>query len=72
MLEDVFEKGSEMKKFELTDKFTFNKFKGEELKFVYVFQPDYIEWLIENNDWFYVDLDDLKEDENPDAYWNID
>lgn len=61
MLENVSEKRSEMKKFELSDKLTFGKFKGEEIKFVYVFQPDYIEWLIQNSDWFYVDYDELKD-----------
>lgn len=43
------------------DILNFGKYKGEKLDFVFMFHPEYIEWLIENNDSFAIDLDKFKE-----------
>jgi ATP-dependent exoDNAse (exonuclease V) beta subunit len=45
-----------MKIFHPTDIFTFGKYKGEQLDFVYTFHPEYFEWLIKNSDFFAIDL----------------
>lgn len=46
-----------MKIYRPTDIFTFGKYKNEKLDFVFTFHPEYIEWLILNNDFFVVDIE---------------
>ena len=33
----------------------FGKYKGEDWRFVYMFDPEYIEFLIDRKDWFAID-----------------
>ena len=49
-----------MKTFKPSDIFTFGKYKGEKLDFVFTFHPEYIEWLILNSDSFAIDIDAFK------------
>jgi hypothetical protein len=41
------------------NKLTFGKFNGYSLKDVYLFEPDYIQWLMINHDTFCVDPEDF-------------
>ena len=47
--------------YKLEDILPFEKYKNEEVRFVYTFDPEYIEWLIINNDYFTIDIDDFKD-----------
>jgi hypothetical protein len=38
----------------------FGQYKGEEMKFVYTFDPEYIDWLIINMEHFVINIDDYK------------
>lgn len=42
------------------DNLNFGKYKGEDLRFIYTFDPKYIEWLIINNDHFAIDINDFQ------------
>ena len=50
-----------MKIYKPTDVFSFGKYKGEKLDFVFTFHPEYIEWLILNLNSFTIDISAFKE-----------
>ncbi len=50
-----------MKIYKPTDVFSFGKYQGEKLDFVFTFHPEYIEWLILNSNFFTIDIISFKE-----------
>ncbi len=55
------------------DRIDFGKYKNEELKFIYTFEPTYIEWLIINTERFFIFHDefiDLNTLQIPKKSWN--
>ena len=50
-----------MKVYKPNDIFNFGKYKGEKLDFVFMFHPEYIEWLIINSDFFAIDIESFKD-----------
>jgi hypothetical protein len=46
--------------YDIDDRIDFGKYKGEELKFIYTFEPSYIEWLIKNAKRFLIDIDQFQ------------
>lgn len=50
-----------MRIFKPEDKLNFGKYNGEDLRFVYTFDPKYVEWLIINIDYFAIDINDFKD-----------
>lgn len=49
-----------MKIFNPNDIFPFGKYEGEKLDFVFMFHPEYIEWLIVNTELFAIDIEKFK------------
>jgi hypothetical protein len=49
-----------MKTYKPTDKLTFGQYKGEDMRFVYTFDPPYVEWMILNLDHFLIDPTDYE------------
>ncbi|MDF2451588.1 MAG: hypothetical protein K0S26_1092 [Bacteroidota bacterium] len=45
-----------MKIYQPYDILNFGKYKGEKLDFVFMFHPEYVEWLINNSDFFAIDI----------------
>lgn len=50
-----------MKIYNPSDKLNFGKYKGEDLRFVYTFEPSYIEWLLIHSEWFLIDINKFKD-----------
>ncbi len=50
-----------MKIYKPEDKFDFGKYKGDDIKFTYTFDPEYIQWQIINNKYFAIDINDFKD-----------
>lgn len=52
---DYNEKYDEFTVYSPDDKVRFGKYKGEDWRFVYMFDPEYIEFLLRKKDWFVID-----------------
>jgi hypothetical protein len=50
----------QLTQYSLEDILDFGKYNGFNIKEVYQFDPDYLEWCIETVEYFYVDLDHVK------------
>ena len=50
-----------MKQYKPSDILTFGIYKGEDLRFIYTFDPNYVEYIIKNLDHFTINLDHFKD-----------
>lgn len=50
-----------MKQYRPSDIITFGIYNGEDLRFIYTFDPSYIEYIIKNLDHFTINLDNFKD-----------
>jgi len=50
-----------MKLYRPEDKINFGQYKGEEMRFIYTFDPKYVEWLIIMNAHFVIAISDFKD-----------